>query len=207
MKLTSQFRYAILAGLVSSAMLFSAAPSGAEEITIPNHSFETPSAKNGGWYWESELPASENFVWKNNLGEYGLAGKGANHYSAAADGVQAVVLGRGCFISQTLCPTAPDTIYTLSFSILQSKHRPGPESAVKAEIFDGNLLLATQIFTVPAETDVWETVTLAGEPVHAPTGELTIKLTGIIAGETGIGPWIDNITLTAAAAPAGAAGR
>ncbi len=200
----SHFRCATLAGVLSSAMLFSASPLGAEEIAIPNNSFESPIVKPGCWYLASDLPSSEDFIWKNNLGGYGLAGKGgANHYTAAADGNQAVRLGGGKFVSQTLGPTAPDTIYTLSFSILQSKRNPSPEAEVKAEILDGDDLLASQVFTVPSEADVWETKTLVGQPVHTPTDKLVIKFTGVTTGVDEIGPWIDNITLTSAAVPPG----
>jgi len=201
--MTSHFRYATLAGVISSAMLFSASPSGAEEITIPNNSFESPYVKEG-WYAVPDLSTSEDFVWQNNLGQYGLAGKGgANHYTVAGDGSQAIRLGRGMFVSQTLGATAPETIYTLSFSILQSKRQPDPGAAVKAEIIDGGHFIASQIFRVPAEVDVWETVTLTGKPVHTATGKLSIKFTGSTTEEDGIGPWIDNITLTAAAVSPG----
>ncbi|TSA29833.1 MAG: DUF642 domain-containing protein [Verrucomicrobiaceae bacterium] len=203
MKSTPPIRRATLAALISSSMLFAASPAGAADIAISNPSFETPSAGDG-WYSGPALPSAAEFVWKNNLGEYGLTGKsGASHYTAAADGDQAVHLGQGAFISQTLGPTAPDTIYTLSFSILQSKFIPVADAAVKAEIFDGDHLLAARIFTVPAATDVWEAVTLVGKPVLTPAGELTIKFTGITAGAHGVGLWIDKIALTTEAVPAG----
>lgn len=194
MKHTSQFRYAILAGLVSSAMLFSASSSGAEEVTIPNHSFETPLV-GSKWYSESDLSSSEDFIWKNNLGDlgkYGLVGKGTNLYTAAADGDQAVRLCRGVFVSQTLGPTVPDTIYTLTFSILQSKN---PDGTVKVEIFDGENLIATEVFKVPDEMNVWQAFSLTANSPHVPSGELAIKFTG----ETLEGIMLlDNVSLTAA---------
>jgi hypothetical protein len=198
---------ALVGSLAALVITFSASQAGADTLALANGSFEK-TATGGGWDKDGGLSAAAEFGWKNNLGKYALAGKGANHFTAAADGEQAIHLRPDSYISQSAGPTAADQVYRLTFSLLQSKHTPSAGAALKAEIFDGAHRLAARIFRVPKASNTWQSFTLQAVSPHSPTGLLTLQFTGITAGSNNVGPWLDNVTLTAASpAPAEGMGK
>jgi hypothetical protein len=160
-----------------------------QNVTLTNSSFEIPAIPSGGWWTNASIPAS--FGWSNNLGSYVLANSAAGHFSAAADGAQALVLNPAAYISQDTGPTAADTCYSLVFSLLQDAYTPNTNSILEAQIFDGPNLLVAGNFTVPVSSNVWQMFTLTARSPHMPAGHLTIKFTGVVGT-----PWLDEVLLT-----------
>ena len=103
---------------------------------------------------------------------------------------------RARYISQDTGSTAPDKLYTLTFSLLQDKYTPIPSSVLQAQVFDGANLLAATNATVPAATDVWQTLTLTARSPQVPAGHLVLKFTGVSGN-----PWLDKVSLTTAGLP------
>ena len=158
---------------------------------LVNTSFETPSATSG-WYIvpTGGMPAA--FGWWNNFvpGSYVLATSTALHFSKAATGSQALLLGTSRSISQNLGRTVADTSYSLKFSLIRDNYNGGASGTIRAEILDCGNVIAAGDFSVPHKGNSWQTYTLTGRSPRAPAGILTIKFTG-----TSGMPWLDDISL------------
>lgn len=163
-------------------------------VSLLNPSFELPVTT--GWY-NGWLSTNASFGWSNSLSHLYCLAAANGHFSAAADGAQALLLWYGfnpaSGISQDAGPTVADAIYRLSFSLLQDEY-PGnqnPNSALQAQIFDGTNLLASGSFTVPATPDLWQANTLIAFTQHQSSGNLSIRFT-VVSG----GPWLDKVSLS-----------
>lgn len=160
--------------------------------SLRNISFEAPSATSG-WYIvpAGGMPAA--FGWSNNFapGSYVLATSNALHFTKAAAGSQALLLGTSRSISLNLGPTVADTTYKLKFSLLHDNYNGGPGGTVHAEILDCGYVIGAGDFSVPSRKNSWQTYTVTGRSPHGPGGILTIKFTG-----TSGMPWLDNISFS-----------
>ena len=163
-------------------------------VSLVNGSFETPQA--APWYVVPASGMPAGFGWNSAAGpgSYLLADSAAGHFSAAANGNDALLLASAGSIWQDVGTTQANTTYTVSFELLTGTYKGDTRGSVTVELFDGSTLLGTETVTSPSKRNVWQTYTLSVTTSAAVTGDLTVEF----INDSG-NAWLDNVTLAAKA--------
>ena len=162
------------------------------QVSVVNGSFEAQAAT--PWYIvpSSGLPASFGWNTAAGPGTYLLATSGAGHFSAAADGNNALLMSSAGSLWQDVGTTQVNTTYTVSFDLLTGKYKGDKQGSVTVELFDGSTLIGSKTVTSPSTRNFWQQYMLSVTTAAAVTGDLTIEF----VNKSG-SAWLDNVALSA----------
>lgn len=161
-------------------------------LPLQNGSFEAPSV-GYGWYIVPAGGLPSEFAWTSPApeGSYLLADPIAAHFSAAADGGQALLLASAPSVEQAV-PVAAGPV-TLSVDLLTGTYPGDTQGEVRAEILQGGVVLAAATWMTPLSAGVWVESTLSADVA---AGTVTVRLTS----QSGM-PWVDDVQLVSGSSP------